>query len=157
MAASGDAGEQRKKNAGALGNHPDCPGAYLVLSRERLKPGLLLHLELGVDDIVLLARAAIAVAPRAARPAAASAVTAGPLARPLAAPVHVLLHRLGRRLQVAQRLPDRLQVVALGRLLDAVDGRLDRRPVTFGQLVAVLLQQLLDLPDHAVGLVARLG
>src|SRR5579885_1007325 len=106
--------------------------------------GLLLHLEFGVDDVLLAAAGTgLAVAPARAAGRATAAGTR-----------EVLGHRRHRRVQVADRLLDGLHVVALHRLLDAVHRTLDGGLVALRQLAAQLLQALLDLVYDLVGLVA---
>src|SRR5262249_8456050 len=109
--------------------------------------GLLLDLELGVDHVLLAAAGARsgAVARRPGTP------------RLTAAALDVLGHGVGRLLQLVQGLADGVDVRAAGRLLRLLDRGLDRRLVGRRQLVAVVLQLLLDAPDPLVRLVAGVG
>src|SRR5438105_2642512 len=98
---------------------------------------LLLHLELGIDNIlVALAVTGTGTAARRLLEAVASGL-----------PAHLCRHRLGGSLQVADRLTDRLGIVAAGGLLGPLDGRLDRRAIPGADLVGVLLELLLDRKD----------
>src|SRR5262249_28597769 len=78
-----------------------------------------LDLELGVDDVV---RPLLAAGRAGAGPGALAALRAGG-----AVALDEPRQALRRRLQVADRLADRLHVLAAGRLLGAVDGAADRR------------------------------
>src|SRR5262249_19352374 len=140
--SGGSPGERRIKSAGEAKVQPPPPRRPgSALPRE-----LLLHLELGVDDALVLAATALA----AIRGAAGAPLGA---ARLLAL-VEVLRHRVHRLLEVAQRLLDGVDVLAAGRLLDALDGAGERRLVLLGEVGRVVAQQLLRLVDELVGVVA---
>src|SRR5581483_10207484 len=101
---------------------------------------LLLHLELRIDHIL------------------------GPLGAAVAgrlwAAAGLLLHELGQRLrgcqQVGVGLADGLYILAAHRLAGLLDRRADRRLAGLVELAFVFLQQLLDLVDRLVRLVASL-
>src|SRR5205823_2092820 len=113
-----------------------------------LKRGLLLDLELGVDDI-LLASTALAVA--AGRSPSAGGTSTGALT------AQVLFQGVHRRLQAVQRLANSVDVVAFLDLLHLLDSSQDRRLVAFRHLVAVLTQRLLDLVGCLLGLDLQVG
>ena len=90
-------------------------------------------------------------APAAAAPGPAAGAGRG------AGGVEVLGHRLAGPLEVLDRPVDRGGVVALLGLVDLLDRRADGRLVGVGQLVLVLVHQLLELVDALIGGVAGLG
>src|SRR5262249_20824971 len=110
---------------------------------------LLLHFKLGINHVVLAARrAGLAVARRCRARAGARRTGAG------TRPLQVLHHRVRRLVQVADRLPDRVHVLARRRLLHLGEGRINRGSIPCRPLFGVVLQQLLQLVDHLVRLVA---
>src|SRR6516162_9636075 len=112
-----------------------------LAAKRRNEPPLLLHLELCIDHVFgALGTATFSRGRRA---------TAG-----LA--LHELRQRLRRRKQVGVGLANRLHVLAAHRLLGLLDRRADRRLVGLADLALVLLEQLLDLVDRLVRLIAGL-
>src|SRR5437870_2129961 len=87
---------------------------------------LLLHLKLGVDHVLLAFALGMAIACRSRFGAAA--------ARLLALAIEVLGHGVRSLLELADRLLDGVDVVLARRLLDLLDGGLDRPLVRIGDL-----------------------
>src|SRR5262245_11128944 len=120
----------------------DCDPRSSILYPRSSTSSLFLHFILRIDDVVLLAVAggfgAVGAGTGRRRRAGAG----------LALAVQVLGHGVGDLFQLGHRGADRGYVVALRGRLDLLDGRLDRRLVTVGNLGGVLLHQLLELIAH---------
>src|SRR5262249_9359791 len=108
----------------------------------------LLHLEVGVLDVLVAGRlAALAGAGRGARlRARGAAATTG---------VELLAQLVHRLLEVGDRLLDPLGVLALAGLAQGADLALDLALLRRVELAAQLLQLLLGLVGHSVGLVLQ--